>query len=217
VTGAALLGEAAAPAGGRRRRYVVAATGLVAAGAAAAGSILATRDGGPPRPVAISQNAIAGVGLGMTKSAYKHSYGVGYREDVFTLPNFDVLIFQYRKLSVYFDRTTRRAIIITTWNRNYRTSVGVGPCSSIQQLKSAYGSALRPSRWNTLHGKVYAYTVGKNLLFATNGKPPNPSKFVTGVALYDGDGPRDDGNGVDVSGGTLPFAGFVALNETPCT
>ena len=87
----------------------------------------------------------------------------------------------------------------------------------IEELKSAYGSALKPSRSNTQEGKIYAYTLGKNLLFALNGRPPNPSKHVTAVALYDGDGPHDDGRGVDVKDGTLPFAGYIALSESVCT
>jgi hypothetical protein len=95
-------------------------------------------------------------------------------------------------------------------------AAGIGPCSTIEEAKSAYGSALKPSRWNTIDGKVYAYLVGKNLLLAANGRPPHPSKFVTAVALYDGDGPRNDGSGVDEQNGTLPFAGFIALSESTC-
>ena len=40
---------------------------------------------------------------------------------------------------------------------------------------------------------------------------------MTAVALYDGNGPNDDGRGVDVQGGTLPFAGFIALSESVCS
>ena len=100
---------------------------------------------------------------------------------------------------------------------SYRTKAGVGPCSTIDQLKAAYGTALKPSPFNTIDGKVYAYMVGANLLFAADGRPPHPAATVTAVALYDGNGPRDDGTGVAVRGGTLPFAGYVALNETPCS
>jgi hypothetical protein len=63
---------------------------------------------------------------------------------------------------------------------------------------------------------VYGYTVGRNLFFAAKGVPPVRPTTVAAVALYDGDGPRDDGTGVDVKGGTLPFAAYVALTETPC-
>ena len=83
-------------------------------------------------------------------------------------------------------------------------------------LKAAYGRRLEPSPYNTIKGKTYAYLVGKNLIFAVGGRPPHPGKTVIDVALYDGDGPRNDGTGVRVDGGTLPFAGYVALSEIPC-
>ena len=201
----------------RRRRLLLVGTAVLVAAMAAAGTLLATRDDPSPTPVSITQTAIAGATLGFTESAYKELYGLGWRADVVTAPSFPVLIFQFRRQAIYFDPDTRRANIITTWNENHRTAAGVGPCSTIEELKSAYGSALKPSRWSTQQGKVYAYTLGKNLLFAASGRPPNPSKFVTAVALYDGDGPRNDGSGVDVQSGTLPFAGFIALNESTCS
>ena len=179
--------------------------------------MLATRDDGPPPRVSISQTAIAGATLGQTEQAYKQLYGAGWRSDLVTEPNFPALIFVHRSQSIYFDPETRRSIIVTTWNPEHRTSAGVGPCSSLQELEAVYGSALKPSRWNTQEGKTYAYTVGPNLLFAFNGRPPNPSKRVTAVALYDGDGPKNDGRGVDVKSGTLPFAGYIALSESVCS
>lgn len=201
----------------RRRAYRLAGAALLLATATAAvGAILTTRDNGPPAPVTISQTSIAGATLGQTQADYKELYGIGWRADVVTEPDFPVLIFQHRRQAIYFHPDTRRGIIVTTWNRDHRTAAGVGPCSTIEELKSAYGSALKPSRWSTQKGKVYAYTVGENLLFAANGLPPNPSTFVTAVVLYDGDGPRNDGTGVDVRGGTLPFAGFIGSNESTC-
>ena len=55
-----------------------------------------------------------------------------------------------------------------------------------------------------------------NLFFGVAGIRGRLSNRVRVVALYDGDGPRGDGSGVDVAGGTLPFAGFVALSDTQC-
>jgi len=215
---AALRGEAPAQrAGSRRRRAAVVGAAALVVSAAAIGGVLATRDGGPPRRVGISQSAIAGATLGRTEAAYKKLYGPGWRSDILTVPGFRALIFASRRQSVYFDPDTGRSIIVTTWNPDHRTTAGVGPCSSLEELKSAYGSALKPSRWNTQEGQVYAYTVGPNLLFAFNGRPPNPSKRVTTVALYDGNGPTDDGRGVDARNGTLPFAGYIALSESVCS
>jgi hypothetical protein len=180
--------------------------------------ILLTRGGGSAARASISQSSIAGAGLGLEAPVYKRLFGVvGFRQDVFSPPNYPVLIFTLRKRAVYFDHSTRKGIIVTTWNSADRTAARVGPCSSLDELRSAYGSELKPSPFNTQKGQVYAYTVGRNLLFAMGGKPPVPSKTVAAVALYDGNGPHDDGSGVKVSGGTLPFAGFVPLSEIPCT
>jgi serine/threonine-protein kinase len=213
---AALRGETARRTGSWRRRYALACAALLVAGTTAIGGVLATRDDGSSPRVGISQAAIAGARLGQTEAAYKKLYGPGWRSDILTLPNFRALIFVHRKQSIYFDPDTRRSIIVTTWNPEHRTAAGVGPCSSLEELQAAYGSALKPSRWNTQEGKIYAYTVGPNLLFAFNGRPPNPSKRVTAVALYDGNGPKNDGQGVDVKSGTLPFAGYIALSESVC-
>jgi tRNA A-37 threonylcarbamoyl transferase component Bud32 len=214
---AALQGKTVARRRRRRRRWLLSAAAVLAVGSAVAGGFLATGDDPSRPPVAISQTSIAGATLGLKMNAYKRLFGRGWREDVLTQADFPILIHHPRRQSVYFDGKSRKAIILTTWNRNHRTAEGVGPCSSVEELKDAYGSDVKPSRWNTIKGKVYAYTVGENLLFAVGGLPPNPGKTVTAVALYDGDGPRNDGRGVDVEFGTRPFAGFVVLSETPCS
>jgi len=213
---AALRGEGSArPGRSHRRLYALVGSALIVAAAAIAGFVLA-RDEATPSAVSISQTSIAGATLGRNEEAYKKLYGLGWREDVVTVPGFPVLIYAHRRQAIYFDPDTRRSNIVTTWNRDHKTAAGVGPCSSVEELKSAYGSALKPSRSNTQEGKIYAYTLGKNLLFALNGRL-NPSKHVTAVALYDGDGPQDDGRGVDVKDGTRPFAGYIALSESVCT
>ena len=214
---AALRGELPTRRTRFRRRRTALAGGAVLVAVAAIGAVVATGDDGPPPRISISQTSIAGATLGQAQEAYKQLYGPGWRSDILTVPNFPALIFTHRRQSIYFDPDTRRSIIVTTWNPEHRTAAGVGPCSSLEELESAYGSALKASPWNTLEGKIYAYTVGENLLFAFNGRPPNPSKRVTAVALYDGDGPADDGRGVDVRGGTLPFAGYIALSESVCS
>ena len=82
-----------------------------------------------------------------------------------------------------------------------------------RELKSAYGGAPKPARPNAGGGRSTPTTLGENLLFALDGRQ-NPSKRVTAVALYDGDGPQDDGRGVDVEEwGTLPFAGYIPQRE----
>ena len=172
---AALRGETSARrAGSRRRRAALAGAALFVVAAAAIGGMLATRDDGPPPRVSISQTAIAGATLGQTEQAYKQLYGPGWRSDILTLPNFRALIFVHQGQSIYFDPDTGRSIIVTTWNPEHRTSAGVGPCSSLQELEAAYGSALKPSRWNTQEGKIYAYTVGPELAVRVQRPPAEP-------------------------------------------
>jgi hypothetical protein len=89
--------------------------------------------------------------------------------------------------------------LIDAWNKAYRTAAGVGPCTSIARLKAAYGERLKPAKWNTQHGKVFAYTLGSHLLFAANGAPV-PARHVTSVVLYSG-GP-----------GQERYAGYLAIS-----
>jgi hypothetical protein len=214
---AGLAGRAVARPRRGRRRLLLAAAAVAAAVAVTVSGILLTHGGGSAARASISQSSIAGARLGLEAPVYKRLFGVGFRQDVFSPPNYPVLIFTLRKTAVYFDHSTRKGIIVTAWNAADRTAAGVGPCSSLDELRTAYGSELKPSSFNTQKGQVYAYTVGRNLLFAMGGKPPVPSKTVAAVALYDGNGPHNDGSGVKVSGGTLPYAGFVALSEIPCS
>src|SRR5439155_20761223 len=121
----------------------------------------------------IQQSSIAGAKLGRHASAYKALLGKPVRKDV--LENrYSRLVFTKRKVEVYFKGSVDKGVEITTWNKAYRTSAGVGPCSTVAKLKAAYGSSLKPFKQS---GKTYAYTRGK-LIFAANGL-----KHITAVAL----------------------------------
>jgi hypothetical protein len=122
--------------------------------------------------------------------------------------HFPALSFPDRKVAVYFPEHGSRAIIITTWNPDNKTAAGVGPCSSLDDLRRAYGANVRPSPHATQKGKVWAYLVGKNLLFAVR---PD-TEVVATVALYDGGAPRATENN-----GTQSFANYVAQVEASCT
>lgn len=172
---------------------VAAAAGVVTAAAVAAS------------PVAITETAIQGARIGLRSAAYEQLLGKPATSSKPQQPEgWTKIAFPKRQMSVYFPGA--KAAVITTWNRSYRTAAGIHPCSTIAQLKKAYGKQLKPSPFNTQHGVVYAYTVGKNLLFATNSLTQ-----VDVVALYDGSAPGAQGHGR-----TLAYAGFVALSETPC-
>ena len=208
---AALAGKPYGRRSRRRRRSVVATVALLAAATLAAAAYLATRGepaaSGPP---AITQTSIAGARVGRLEAAYKKQFG-GYKQfELSTDPPTPGLAFGPPELAVYFLANGEPAVIITTWNKEYKTAAGIGPCSTIDEAKAAYGDAFKPSTHGTQAGKVYDYTLGKNLIFAASGRT-NPAKFVTAVALYDGSAP-----GATEDGGSQAFAGFVALGENAC-
>jgi hypothetical protein len=95
-------------------------------------------------------------------------------------------VFTKKKVAVFFP-PNGKAVQVATWNPHDKTARGIGPCSSISQLKAAYGTSLKRSKFSTIGKRVYAYTVGK-LIFAAAGHDPKPgpSKHVTAIALYSG-------------------------------
>ena len=158
----------------------------------------------------ITQNSIAGLKLGLSPATYKKLVGAPAIKLTLTDPDNKPTGFwrlAFPNLSVYFQpKKSRGGVVITTWDTSYKTALGIGPCSTLSELKLAYGNRLKPSKFNTQHGVVYAYTVGKNLIFAT----PNHS-WVDVVGLYNG----SDAN-AGKSGGSLPWAGYIVLSERTC-
>ena len=146
AAGAALQGRLPVRRKRRRRRWLASALALAAA-AAVAGAVLHMRGGSPgpttPQagPVQITENAIAGATTGQTAAFYEKRFG-GYRFSALAKePFYRFLSFQQLSVDVYFPAKGKRAIIIATWNRDYRTAKGIGPCSTIAEMKRAYGSA----------------------------------------------------------------------------
>jgi hypothetical protein len=175
----------------------------------------------------ITATSIAGAKLGLGKVAYKKLLGAPVRfqaalggdmgEGGFQQPSdYTRLVFTKRKMDVYFQGGVDHAIMITTWNRSYRSAEGVGPCSTLAQVKKAYGKRLKPNPGNTIGTSVFSYLVGRTLIFefANTVAHPAVSKFVTSVALYDGTAPT-----WNQRGGTLGYASFVASapDQVPCS
>jgi predicted Ser/Thr protein kinase len=197
----------------RRRRRTVLAAGLMAAAAAAIGGYLAIRGEhshtgslliDAKAGQLISQTTMAGATLGHGRAYYKRRFG-GFRESTIAGPNYPTLAFQQPEVAVYFAPGSGKAIIVTTWNRNYRTEKGIGPCSTVVALKEAYGGAVEASE-DAITGKgVSGYVVGDNLFFSTQ-----DLRTISAVALYRGS-PAHTG-----SGSPQAFAGFIAQSETAC-
>ena len=159
-----------------RRACVVAALASVLAAAA-----LAAPAG------KITQTSVAGAKLGLHASAYKSLYGKPVRKDALRYPqHWTRLVFTKRKIAVFLP-PNGKAAQVATFNPKDKTARGIGPCSSISQLKAVYGTSLKPSKYSKFGNRVYVYTVGK-LIFAAEGREPKPgpSKHVTAIALYSG-------------------------------
>jgi tRNA A-37 threonylcarbamoyl transferase component Bud32 len=225
---AAVHGKTLVPRRRRRRRGLLAGVAMLAAASAAVGVVLVTRsDSTPAGPPAITETSIAGAPLGLTIAGYSKLLGppdlrVDQAKQVPGFPSteYPTLVFLRQKVAVYFpDGWGSKAKIITTWNQDFATAAGIGPCSTIDELKAAYGNRVRADHWGTIKKNEttmhFMYDVGKNLLFPVSGElsqphKPVPGKYVAAVGLFDGSVPH-----ADESQGARPFAGFVTGNETP--
>jgi len=177
--------------------------------AAACLAIVAFATAADARTPPITQTSIGGAKLGLSASAYKRLLG----KPNFKLPLNDPagkptgwsrLVFL--NVTVYFPPRKTRGAVVTTWARSYKTAAGTGPCSTLTDLRLAYGNRLKPSKFNTQHGVVFAYTLGKNLIFASNNK-----SYVEAVGLYNGSDPN-----VGNPGGSLSWASYITLSERAC-
>jgi tRNA A-37 threonylcarbamoyl transferase component Bud32 len=207
---AALAGKPYARRSRRRRRAVVASLLLLAAAPAAFAAFSSIRGETPAaRAPTITQTSIAGVELGRPKAFYQQRFG-GYKALVLTEvePAIPGLTFGQPQVGVYFRADPERADIITTWNRQHRTAAGIGPCSTIDELKQAYGKAVQPNPHGVSpDGKtVHQWVVGPNLMFAVSGD----QRTIRAVALYRGWLPST------ARGARRGWAGFVSAVETPC-
>jgi serine/threonine-protein kinase len=193
---AALHGKVLARRRPRRRLVLAASVVAFVAAAAAAAVFLLNRSDKPPRPTTITQTSLAGGKLGDSNVALERLFGGGQKLQVQFPADYSLLRQTLLEVTAFFVGTTDRAVELVSWNKADRTAEGIGPCSSLSDLKHAYGKRLRLVPNN--HG--YGYTVGRHLFFAI-GTPPTP-RFVSAVALYSN---------------PLRVAGTNALNEGPCT
>jgi serine/threonine protein kinase len=216
---AAQRGKVVTPTRRRRRRLAIAAAGAVLVTATIA--VGAWLSGSPSdEPPAITPTSIAGARLGLHRADYEKILGdgllVNQRNETSSGPGtgYETLAFEDTNVWVYFpDGIDGTASIITTWNEDYKTTEGIGPCSTIDELEAAYGSRVHPDHYGTVGQKHFMYDVGTNLLFSATGPDslgPTPATYVPAIGLFDGTVP-----GADEDGGPRAFAGYVTGNETP--
>jgi hypothetical protein len=198
---AALHGEVLRRHRSHRRRVAVAVAAAVLVAAAAAAGFLVTRKSHSAAPVTITPTTLAGSKLGDSSTFLQGLWGNGYQRLSMSFPpDYSVLTYRGRAVSAYFVGTTDKAVEITTWNSAARTAEGIGPCSTLAQLKRAYGTRLKPSPNNhTPAGVPLGYSLGKHMYFALG--PGTTPKVVESVALFSN---------------PIASAGFNASNDGPC-
>ena len=212
---AGLAGKTLAPGRPRRRLLRAAAGGLAAALAAAVVAVVVTHSGSSPKhlaaattPPRITQTSIDGVPLGRKASYYKHALG-GYKSSLVTPQGFPNLAFEQPEVGVYFSRHARKAFVITTWSRTYRTAAGIGPCSTLARMHQVYGSRAVPAAaGDSPDGKVHwSWQLGRNVLFLTQ-----DHKTISTVALFRGNA---DARAFK-AGNPQSWANYLGGNETAC-
>ena len=185
----------------RRRRLrpwlVIAAAAAVTAAVTTAAVLVFTGNHQHAKlPVTITPTSIGSAKLGDSNITLERLWNGGSKLSTQFPPDYSLLRQTLLDVSAYFAGTVDKAVELTTWNANDRTDAGVGPCSTLGELKHAYGKRLKLVPNN--HG--YGYTVGKHLFFAI-GSPPHP-RFVQSVGVYSN---------------SRNHAGTIALGEGPCT
>jgi predicted Ser/Thr protein kinase len=195
----------------RRQRRLLAAAAVLAAAGGVLGGVLATRGKAHStmplvaRPK-ITERSIAGVTLGHMPPYYEKLLG-GWRAEELTRVHYPSLAFQQPELALYFPDSKKPAHIITTWNRTYRTAAGIGPCSTLDAMKKAYGNRVRTTWSGTSpNGRVHwSWALGKNILFVTQ-----DHKTIANVVLYKGVSVEKHG------GSPRDYANYVGAVETAC-
>jgi tRNA A-37 threonylcarbamoyl transferase component Bud32 len=192
-----------------RRRRLLLAGAVLAAGGAVAGAAIAERGGAgsdSPTPPKITESSIAGARLGHPGRYYKNLLG-GWRAEELTQVHYQSLAFQQPEIAVYFPARGKPAHIITTWNRDYTTAKGIGPCSTLAAMKNAYGGAAKPTWAGTSpDGKQHwSWALGRNLLFVTQ-----DHRTIANVVLYKGLPVEKHGRSPQ------DYANFVGADETAC-
>ena len=115
--------------------------------------------------------------------------------------------FEQPGIAVYFPARGKPAHIIDTWNKDFRTAKGIGPCSTLSAMKAAYGKrAFTNFSGTSPDGKTHTeWQLGRNILFETQDQ-----RTISTVVLFKG--VRVEKHG----GSPRDFANYIGANETAC-
>jgi predicted Ser/Thr protein kinase len=188
------------------RAPVAAAAAAMVAAAIAVPTLLTVGRGpnaAPPKPQ-ITAVSIAGARLGRMPAYYRSVLG-GNRAAELTDFHLPSLAFQLRQVAVYFPDQGEPADVITTWNREHKTAAGIGPCSSLSDMRRAYGTRLHPTHAGHTGTVQWSWALGDNLLFVTQ-----DHRTVAAVVLYDGGGHPDGAFGSEA------WANYIGVSEIAC-
>jgi hypothetical protein len=171
--------------------------------------------GAPPvkvHPTRITQRSIDGATLGHRPAYYTHLLG-GFRPQTLSplhLHHFPSMAFQTPKVAVYFPSERKTAFAVTTWNPNFRTNLGIGPCSTLAALNKAYGHRVAPTWAGTVGGQHWSWAVGKDLLFVTEDPPKSHPRTIADVVLFRGSAHEDHQDSPQ------SWANFIGSVESRC-
>lgn len=186
----------------RRRRLLALAAAVVVVAAIAAGSTIVLESGKAhtkahtKAKASITQTAIHGVTLGHKAPWYRNRLGPGVAStDKYS--KYAELHFQQPEIATYSPRAGEPAVVVTTWYRNYRTAAGIGPCSTLAEMRRAYGDRLTPDVHLTHGNTVSGWNLGKNIIFETQ-----DHRTISAVVLY-----RTVNQG---------WASYLGQNESAC-
>jgi tRNA A-37 threonylcarbamoyl transferase component Bud32 len=191
-----------------RRRSILIAAGVGIAVVAAVGTLLGM-EATPTHRTAmpeITQRAIDGLTLGHLPSYYARRLG-GYKPSILGGPEYPTMSFQQPEVAVYFPAQRKPAQIITTWNPNFRTANGIGPCSTLAAMRRAYGKRAHTNWSGTSPDgkKHFSWQLGRNILFETQDQ-----RTISTVVLFKGVAVEKHG------GSPRDWANYVGANETAC-
>ena len=113
----------------------------------------------------IAARSLAGAPLGLKQRDYTHLLGHVQFSTKFP-DGLTRLEYKRGEIHVFISRASGRGVGLFTAADDFRTAAGMGPCSSVEKLRAAYGSRLQPVK-HSVTQQVVAYRFGTITFVAT--------------------------------------------------